>query len=280
MRVLKIIGGVVLALVVALVLVVYGFVRGWHVDRLEPAELSALLRPFDEVVLPEGDGPSPTVILFHGCGGKRRDFSTWAKLIRDRGYVAIVVDSNTPRGLDSTTGCGLLTAPWGAERAGDVLVTLDDVRKLPFVDPERIVLAGWSSGAWAVMELLVRDAPGALPTNLSSVPEGGLAGVAGVVLFYPGCRSFPWTSDPWSLEVPVLFLLGGADLNTGGAEGCVEFASELEADRRPVTVHVYEGIGHAWDISDISPGHNHVYDAPTTEDSRERLWTFLHSLPH
>ena len=61
----------------------------------------------------------------------------------------------------------------------------------------------------------------------------------------------------------------------GGAEACVELSQELSAAGQVVTTQVYEGVGHAWDISDIAPGHTHVLVPEASADSRQRLLAFL-----
>ena len=55
---------------------------------------------------PEGDAPRPALVLMHGCSGlldgKGRIFPLyrlWARSLVVQGYVALVVDSATPRGF-------------------------------------------------------------------------------------------------------------------------------------------------------------------------------------
>ena len=60
-----------------------------------------------------------------------------------------------------------------------MLVSIDDARRMPFVDPERLVLIGSSHGGWAIMELLAFEAAGRLPFNLAALrgaPAGARAG--------------------------------------------------------------------------------------------------------
>src|SRR3989442_13693417 len=52
---------------------------------------------------PSGTGPFPAVVLLHGCHGVSASTRQWARWFRDRGYVALVVDSWAARGL--TEGC-------------------------------------------------------------------------------------------------------------------------------------------------------------------------------
>jgi len=69
-----------------------------NVSEREPKLLGYLARP-------SGDGPFPAVVVLHGCAG----FSSGGSLqladqLKDWGYVALMVDSLTPRGL--ATACG------------------------------------------------------------------------------------------------------------------------------------------------------------------------------
>ena len=48
---------------------------------------------------PEGAGPFPAVVLLHGCHGVMASNHEWGRWFRDRGYVALVVDSWSARGI-------------------------------------------------------------------------------------------------------------------------------------------------------------------------------------
>ena len=52
---------------------------------------------------PQGAGPFPAVVLLHGCHGVSASTYQWGRWFRDHGYVALVVDSWTPRGFSN--GC-------------------------------------------------------------------------------------------------------------------------------------------------------------------------------
>ena len=55
-----------------------------------------------EAYRPEGPGPFPAVVLLHGCEGVSENGRRWAEWLRGQGYLALVVDSWTPRGLKET----------------------------------------------------------------------------------------------------------------------------------------------------------------------------------
>ena len=94
---------------------------------LADASLTPILRPHDAIYRPPGEGPFPAVLVLHGCLGVRSKDTRWAESLRDDGYVALVVDSMTGRGLTTLdqrrnvcTGWTL----WGGTRAADVLASL------------------------------------------------------------------------------------------------------------------------------------------------------------
>jgi dienelactone hydrolase len=274
-RRLRLIGVSVLVLLTLAALAATGFVKGWYVTRRTPAELAALLRPAQQVFKPDGAGPFPAVIMFHGCGGRHAAESTWGQLFRERGYVAVSIDSLGPRhisGAETREVCKGRRL-WGRERAGDVLVALDEVRKMPFVDAKKIVLMGWSHGGWSIMDLLALDPPRQLPTNLTAAPDGGLDGVAGVILVYP-YLGFGFVGTPIAKKVPMLMLLSGAD-TVVPTSASLDVAKRLRADGFELDTHVYADKDHCWDQTDLPATSRLVYDAATTADAHDRVAAFL-----
>jgi dienelactone hydrolase len=259
----------------ALITASYGFIQGWWVERLSPAELGELLVPGLEVYRPEGEGPFPAVVQFHGCGGLFDNQRVWAQQFTDAGWVGVVVDSNGPRGLGAEDVCGG-RALLGAERAGDVLVALDHVRGLPFVDSERIVLAGWSHGSWSIMDLLAMDPPGELPHNLAAMPAGGLGGIAGLIFVYPYC-GFPTRSKVWRDPHPALFVLAGAD-SVAPTEECMRLVEALRAEGHAVSVISLEGVDHAFDERVHGSGSQLIYDPVATRRAHRASLDFLAGL--
>lgn len=202
------------------------------------ATLQSLLRPHDTVYRPDGEGPFPAVIVLHGCLGVRSKDSRWAQRLRDAGYVAVVVDSMTGRGMttrdDLVRVCRGLTL-WGATRAADVGASLAHVRTLPFVDPSRVAVVGFSHGAWAALDFL------------SAASEDDVHGLRAVIGFYPYCgvaSRARWFG--WDVTVPTLLLLAGQDAVVSPAQ-CQGLAERLSADGRPVTVATYPEARHSFD---------------------------------
>ena len=55
------------------------------------------LAPSVDLFLPEGDGPHPVVIQFHGCGGKKNLQGRWAAVAQAAGWAVVVVDTYAHR---------------------------------------------------------------------------------------------------------------------------------------------------------------------------------------
>ena len=205
---------------------------------------------------PVGEGRFPAVILLHGCAGVRSKDARWAEAFREQGYVAVVVDSLSGRGIttraDRRKVCLGLDL-WGSTRAGDVLASLEYVRALPFVDGTRIAVVGWSHGAWAALDFL------------ASARADAVQGVRAVVAFYPYCGIA--SVARWRglrVDVPLLMLLAEGDTTISTGE-CLQLAEDEAGRGHPVTTKVYPEVGHVFDWR----------ESAATQDARERVRAFL-----
>ncbi|MGH7311972.1 MAG: dienelactone hydrolase family protein, partial [Candidatus Rokuibacteriota bacterium] len=153
---------------------------------------------------PAGEGPFPAVVLLHGCHGVSASTQAWGRWFRDRGYVALVVDSWAARGI--ANGC-LPTSPDlpSSERFDDAIGALRWLHGRREVARERIGVVGWSNGGVFAMSLVNGPSHERARRRGVTVPEPG---VAAAVAFYPGgCYSLVH-----ELAVrPLLVLLGDAD---------------------------------------------------------------------
>jgi dienelactone hydrolase len=275
-------GLLALAGVGALVGAAWALYQGRFVTRVPAAELPALLRPCYRVRRPNSPGPFSTAILVPGCVGAHAHADGWAVHVAQQGWAAVVVDSHTPRGWNTPDALKRICTGrmfWGTARAGDVLVALDDTRRMPFVDPARIVLVGWSHGAWAVMDLLALDPPRRLPFNVTDLPRGfaarGFKGVVGVFLFYPYCGlGNRARAAGWRHPAPVEFLLAGADTIVRN-EACLAVADRLRGRGQPVEVHTLPGVNHGFDDTFTYPGSPLVHDPAATAEAKALLAAFL-----
>ena len=210
------------------------------------------------IYLPATDGPHPAVIWVHGAGEATRipfDYPVFHALVND----GIAVMTYDKRGVGSSEGecCpgdsgkfNLLTA--------DVEGAIAVLRSRPDIDPDQVGLIGASQAGWI--------APGAAADKgaaflaLAAAPTVGhdianryerlVAGEEGDLTrdeiaerlrsTGPGFDPMP---DLERLDIPELWLFGGADENTPTPES-VEILDTLKAEGHDITVIVYPDAGH------------------------------------
>ena len=238
---------------ILLVALVAGCVTGGAPTTTTP---QPILRPHDVVYRPDGVGPFPAVVLLHGCLGVRAKDTRWAEALREQGYVALVVDSMTGRGLtsiDQRRGVCQGMALWGGTRAADVAASLAYLRTLPYVDAARLGVMGFSHGAWAALDFL------------AGASDDDVRGLGAVVGFYPYCGMASlarWRG--WQVDLPALLLLAAADRIVSTSQ-CESLASRATANGRRVLLTIYPDVGHSFDWR----------SSPATEDAQRKVAAFL-----
>jgi len=256
--------------------------RALGVPKTTLAERAELIASGIDLRLPEaGAAPYPVVLQFHGCAGVRPAFQDqWAKIANDAGYAAMIVDSTGPRGISRDEALKTVCAGktlLGQERAGDVAAAVSLAAADPRLDQNRIILTGWSHGAWTIMDYQTTDLRRRPPTGI--VPENwDLPSPEAVVLFYPYCgfgtlsRFRPWRETP-----PTLALIAGAD-TVVDAEECIRTFEKREAAGDPVRHIVYPGAQHAFDDPFLEPAWIHWHDPAAFENAKEKYAGFLEEI--
>jgi dienelactone hydrolase len=203
-------------------------------------------------------GPYPAVVVLHGCGGVSSHSAKIADRIGSWGYVALAVDSLGPRGMTSACGSGLLA------QAFDAYAALRYLSQLDFVDPARVAVLGQSMGGWSTLYAVDRD------LAAQYFAERFRAAIA----YYPVC------GVPAALmTAPTLALIGEADDWTP-AERCRDMVKHARPDGAAITLIVYPGAYHAFDVAELKPGirflgHWLEYDEPAASDAEQELRAFL-----
>jgi dienelactone hydrolase len=209
----------------------------------EPHDGRAASRLEGLLFRPEGVGPFPALVMLHGCTGLRTPTGAiqgklrfWAEHLRDLGYVALLVDSFTTRGIDEVcTGRHLLSPV--RDRADDARGALRYLQGRSDVQADRIGLLGWSNGAAATLSVLF---------DRGTAERDFRAAVA----FYPNCtRNYPGGPD-FRPYAPLYLLVGALDDWTPAAP-CMALVERAQAAGAPISIKVY-------------PGAHHSFDAPAT----------------
>ena len=203
---------------------------------------------------PEGNGPFAGLILLHGFNFMDKYFDLWAERTTGWGYVALQMDSFGPRGQS-----GLSDPP--SQRAQDICYAKSYLSGLPFVDPKRIGVIGWSQRGSSTLA--------ALCTGFSL--RQGEDPLRAVVTFYPYCfRSLG------GLDFPLLILIGELD-DWCPAAICRERMPRKKTHHE-VILKVYPGAYHCFDAEGASMnymGHRLQYDPAAAADAVIQVRAFL-----
>lgn len=226
---------------------------------------------------PDGPGPFPAVVHLHDCDGLAPVYRTgearlpaerartaerdWVERWVGAGWAVLLVDSLTPRAIPE-----LCSGQAAAPRVGDAYGALRHLAGLPFVDPRRVAVVGFSHGGLAALGIAQR-------------PEGSPAIVKGdhefraVVAFYPGCDT------NGLMDLPTLILTGESD-TASSAEGCREMMARRTGEGAPVRLVTYPGARHLFDEPSLAGstrmfGHPVAHDEAATREAADEVRRFL-----
>jgi dienelactone hydrolase len=237
-----------------------------NLDGHTPANLSGYLARPDAGLSAEigghSDGaPYPAVVVLHGCNGMFGHSAVIADRLSSWGYVTLAVDSLGPRvsGIANRCDKGL------PEQAFDAYAALRYLSQLDFVDPARVAVFGQSQGG---------------ETALHAVVDGNFAAQSfkerfrAAIAYYPYCDTLMAT-----VAAPSLILVGEADERIP-VEMCRQMVARARSDGAPLTLIVYPGVHHNFDVALLTPGARYKgfwmeYNEPATKDAEEKTRAFL-----
>ncbi len=159
---------------------------------------------------PEGGAPLPVVLYLHGCSGIWEGTRRRIELMAGMGFLIVAPASlarqKYAQSCDPATHRGSLYRDVLKMRQADAAHAVRQVRRLPFVDPDRVILMGLSEGA---ITTATYEATGPEEAVNARVIEGwtcnagwpeykGLkAGAAEPVLSLVG-KDDPWFQNDWT----------------------------------------------------------------------------------
>jgi dienelactone hydrolase len=181
-----------------------------------------------ELYRPAGNGPFPAIVSLHGCNGrssKASEDATAARFI-ELGYVLLIVDSFTTRGID--TMC--TASSRSIDRVMDAYGGLAYLASLSFVDPERIAVVGYSQGAMTALSAVA----------LEGVRTLFVRQFKAAVAYYPMCAGRDGT-----FAVPTVILIGEKDDWTPAVD-CSKMMAQRKAEGAEVKLFVYPDAYHGF----------------------------------
>jgi dienelactone hydrolase len=204
---------------------------------------------------PEGDGPFPTVIALHGCGGLsgrsgqiQSRYRDWTEQLLKSGHAVLFPDSYGSRDLGQQCRVKERKILARRERVADIQTAQQWLIQQPWVSRDRIALLGWANGAsallWAVRPQLSPATPG--------------SDFRSAVAFYPDCRVSSGLG--WSARVPTLLLIGAGD-NVSSPVACRQMIDSAHGRSALARIVVYPDADHDFDRTSA-----HMTEAPDTNE--------------
>jgi dienelactone hydrolase len=195
---------------------------------------------------PSGDGPRPALVFLHGCEGmfrggtfKMRDTS-WANYMVSQGYVVLMVDSFGPRHQEKMCSPATYNDDIYHKRGHDAYGALVYLQAQSFVQTDKIGLMGWSEGGGVALNAIRTPSIGR-PPNLAPARDFKVA-----LTFYPQSCSDREHKQPWATRIPILILMGAADIWTS-AGPCEQFVQAAQSRGQPIQAVFYPDAYHDFD---------------------------------
>ena len=194
---------------------------------------------------PEGDGPFPTVIALHGCGGLGGQsepvlprYRDWAEQLLKTGHAVLLPDSYGSREFGPQCRIKERRVLARRERVADVNASRQWLLQQPWAARDRISLMGWANGASAVL-WAVR-------------PQSSARGIEpdfrSAIAFYPDCRISSGLG--WSTRVPTLLLIGAQD-DVSSPAACRQVVEGARGRSALAQIVVYPGAPHDFDRANL-----------------------------
>jgi len=180
--------------------------------------------------------PAPAVALFHGCGGVGQNNARMAELLKSWGYVALVVDSFSSRGLKDVCGKHWPTQADAEKRALDIDAAGLWLAARDYVIPARMAFMGYSyGGGVSLLRALAADTGSRLPSDWKAA-----------VLVYPDCGLGEAIGPKLRPRLPTMMAMGALDDWTP-VKQCEALLERIKVDRDLIETHVYPCAYHSFD---------------------------------
>jgi dienelactone hydrolase len=188
-----------------------------------------------EFRIAQGSGKLPVVVMMHGSSGVSATSEAWEHQFNAMGISTFVIDGFSGRGL---TAVGPNQALLGRlNLIVDIYRSLEILARHPRVDPERIVLMGFSRGGQAALYASL-DRFNKL-WNKSGVQ------FAGYIPFYPDC-STTYATDTEVAARPIRIFHGTPD-DYNPVASCKAYVARLLDAKRDVVLTEYPDSAHGFD---------------------------------
>jgi dienelactone hydrolase len=188
-----------------------------------------------EFRIAQGAGKLPVVVLMHGSSGVGANIEPWVHQLNTMGISTFVIDGFTGRGL---TVVGPNQALLGRlNLIVDIYRSLDILAKHPRVDPDRIVLMGFSRGGQAALYASL--------DRFQKLWNKSGAQFAAYIPFYPDCLT-TYATDTEIAARPIRIFHGTPD-DYNPVASCKAYVARLMEAKRDVVLTEYPDSQHGFD---------------------------------
>ena len=188
-----------------------------------------------EFRIAQGAGRLPVVVLMHGSSGVGSSMEPWVHQFNAMGISTFVIDGFSGRGL---TAVGPNQALLGRlNLILDIYRSLDILAKHPRVDPDRIVLMGFSRGGQAALYASLE--------RFNKLWNKSGAQFAAYIPFYPDC-STTYATDTEVAARPIRIFHGTPD-DYNPVASCKAYVARLQDAKRDVVLTEYPDSAHGFD---------------------------------
>lgn len=191
------------------------------------------LDPHHSMYIPDGEDRFPAILLLHASTGIESVTIDWATLLRNNGYVVYLIDSFKPRGWEDRSSVGWDKAT--AAQLADVVPAFQYLSSLPYVDPKRIGVLGFSMGGFDVLRIMERNETN--PEDFQKIPFKAAAS------FYGVCHRLAPVS---TLRGITGIFIGDKD-DRAKTDDCLALVKRSETTNKFVTMKTYENSLHGFD---------------------------------
>ena len=193
------------------------------------------------LMLPEGSGPFPVIVISHGAGGAGMGYyNYWGKNVVKWGFAAIVMDHYRPRGYTPGRGNQRASTAESFEwRRDDLVSLLKMIKKDDRIDNSRVTLSGWSRGAGFVMHGI--SDPDVLKEAEFDKP------IKSAILYYPQSTTI-FRNFEGKIDIPTIFITGDKDAIWASTNhGWKTRLNEYRGTDHPFILKVFKGVYHNFD---------------------------------
>ena len=203
---------------------------------------------------PEGKGPFPAVVMFPSGGGWQDTPRHWRNRLNTWGYVTLEVgdENEVPSTFEPLN------------KVLDAIGALKYLQEVPYVDSDRVVVMGWSTGA---------------ETALGTIDAASWAGKQ-KDRFVAAVAIYPWCDSVGQFFSPALIISGELDDITRPSN-CERLVKSVPPGRNVPVLEIMPGAYHWFDMRH-RPAQTfeatYEYNAKATEATVNQVRSFLEGI--